>query len=79
MNLKFATTASGEFLDRSIAWSGLTRKQATKAQLLGHFAGGNGAPVDVPLGSRFSLDLLNYKVITRLDVGQYRSGRNIPN
>ena len=71
MNLKFAATATGEFLDRSIAWSGLTRKKATKAQLLGHFSGSNGSPVDVPLGSRFSLDPLNYKVITRLDTGQY--------
>ncbi|MGW8823651.1 baseplate J/gp47 family protein [Paenibacillus lautus] len=71
MNLKFAATASGEFLDRSIAWSGLTRKQATKAQLLGQFSGSNGAPVDVAIGSRFSLDPLNYKVMTRLGAGQY--------
>lgn len=71
MNLKFAATASGEFLDRSIAWSGLTRKQATKAQLLGQFLGSNGVPVDVAIGSRFSLDPLNYKVMTRLGAGQY--------
>ena len=71
MNLKFAATASGEFLDRSIAWSGLIRKQATKAQLLGQFSGSNGAPVDVAIGSRFSLDPLNYKVMTRLGAGQY--------
>lgn len=71
MNLKFAATASGEYLDRSIAWSGIIRKQATKAQLLGLFSGQNGIPMDVPLGSRFSLDPFNYKVIKRVETGQY--------
>ncbi|MGM1048645.1 MAG: baseplate J/gp47 family protein [Bacillota bacterium] len=71
MNLKFAATASGEYLDRSIAWSGIVRKQATKAQLLGLFSGQNAVPMDVPLGSRFSLDPFNYKVIKRVETGQY--------
>ncbi|SMF72485.1 Uncharacterized phage protein gp47/JayE [Paenibacillus uliginis N3/975] len=71
MNLKFAATASGEYLDRSIAWSGIIRKQATKAQLLGLFSGQNAVPMDVPLGSRFSLDPFNYKVIKRVETGQY--------
>ena len=29
-NLKFADTASGEYLDRAVAWSGITRKAPTK-------------------------------------------------
>ncbi|HAF97069.1 baseplate J/gp47 family protein [Paenibacillus sp. FSL K6-1566] len=71
MNFKFAATASGEFLDRSIAWSGLTRKQATKARLRGRFIGEQNLPAEVPIGSRFSLDALNYTVIDRLDAGEY--------
>lgn len=71
INFKFAATASGEYLDRSIAWSGITRKGATKAQLLGRFTGNGGKPVEVTIGSRYSLDALNYTVITREDEGLY--------
>lgn len=71
VNLRFAETATGEYLDRSIAWSGITRKQATKAQLLGVFSGKDAVPVEVPLGSRFSLDPLNYKVLKRIEAGRY--------
>ncbi|PAK52901.1 baseplate J/gp47 family protein [Paenibacillus sp. 7541] len=68
---KFAATASGEYLDRSIAWSGITRKEATHALLLGRFTGNGGAPLEVPIGSRYSLDSLNYSVVAREDEGLY--------
>ncbi|WP_379130954.1 baseplate J/gp47 family protein [Paenibacillus sp. sgz500958] len=71
-NLRFADTAGDEYLDRSIAWSGMTRHEATKAQLRGVFKAENGQLLDVPIGSRFSLDKLNYKVMERLSPGNFR-------
>jgi uncharacterized phage protein gp47/JayE len=71
-NLIFADTASGDYLDRSIAWSGVTRKKATKAQLRGLFYNTSNTLMDIPVGSRFAIGAINYKVISRLSLGEYR-------
>ncbi|WP_367946866.1 baseplate J/gp47 family protein [Paenibacillus odorifer] len=71
-NLIFADTASGDYLDRSIAWSGVTRKKATKAQLRGLFYNASNTLMDIPVGSRFAIGAINYKVISRLSLGEYR-------
>ncbi|UQZ33666.1 baseplate J protein [Paenibacillus sp. PK3_47] len=71
-NLYFADTASGAYLERSIAWTGITRHPATKAQLRGVFFDSAEAPVDVPPGSRFSLGLLSYTAVEKLSPGAYR-------
>jgi uncharacterized phage protein gp47/JayE len=70
-NLRFPDTASGDYLDRSIAWSGIQRKQATKARLSGFFWDKANQPLDVPIGSRYSLSDLNYKVIEKLQKGNF--------
>lgn len=71
-NLRFPDTASGEYLDRSIAWSGVKRKMASKAQLRGVFYSGSGALLDIPISSRFSLGELNYVAVERLSAGNFR-------
>ncbi|MFB5674279.1 baseplate J/gp47 family protein [Paenibacillus terreus] len=70
-NLRFPDTASGDYLDRSIAWSGIQRKQATKARLSGFFWDKANQPLDVPTGSRYSLSDLNYKVVEKIQKGNF--------
>lgn len=57
LNESFADTASREFLVRRAAERGLSPYPATRAVLAARFSG-----TDVPLGTRFSLDGLNYAV-----------------
>ncbi|AJS59846.1 baseplate J/gp47 family protein [Paenibacillus sp. IHBB 10380] len=71
-NLRFPDTATDEYLDRSIAWSGIARKKASKAKLRGVFYNGSNALLDIPIGSRFSLGELNYKAVEKLSLGNYR-------
>lgn len=71
-NLYFADTASGEYLERSISWSGIVRRAASKAQLKGVFYNSGGELLDVPVGSRFSLEMLNYTAVEKLSPGVYR-------
>lgn len=71
-NLYFPDTAGGEYLERSIAWTGITRHPAGKAQLSGKFYTSGGELLDVPLGSRFSLGLLHFSAAEKLSPGTYR-------
>lgn len=71
-NLYFADTATGEYLERSISWSGIVRREASKAQLKGVFYKEDGGLLDVPLGSRFSLEMMNYTAMEKLSPGVYR-------
>ncbi|WP_442601737.1 baseplate J/gp47 family protein [Paenibacillus sp. KN14-4R] len=71
VNLSFADTASGEYLDRRAHDYGIVRKSATKARRKGLFYGNNEAPIDVPLGSRFSIEKLNFVVVDRIAGGQF--------
>ncbi|AIQ14619.1 baseplate J/gp47 family protein [Paenibacillus durus] len=71
-NLFFADTATGEFLERSIVWSGITRRPASPAEIQGAFYADGGGGLDIPLGSRFSLDQLNYTAAEKLSPGNYR-------
>lgn len=61
----FADTAPREYLIRRAAERGLSPHKATHAMRKGEFN------VDVPIGSRFSLDELNYEVMERDSVGQF--------
>ncbi len=72
INLIFADTASGGYLDRAIAWSGLVRKPATKAQLRGLFYNASNALLDIPMGSRFAIGDVIYRAASRLSPGEYR-------
>lgn len=64
-NIMFADTAPREELLLLGAERGLKPTVATKAKLKGVFN------IDVPIGSRFSLDQLNYVVTDRIDQGEY--------
>lgn len=61
----FADTASYEFLERRAAERGLHPYQSTNAILKAEFN------QDVPIGSRFSLEELNYVVIEKINDFNY--------
>ncbi|WP_137744534.1 baseplate J/gp47 family protein [Robertmurraya siralis] len=65
LNETFAETATRENLIKRAAERGLTPEPATRARLKGVFN------IDVPIGSRFSLDDMNYEVIERITQGEF--------
>ncbi|OME79064.1 baseplate J protein [Paenibacillus sp. FSL A5-0031] len=71
IDLAFADTSSGEYLSRRTADFGVNRQAATRAKRLGKFYGSSGAAMDVPIGSRFSAESVNYIVRERLKVGSF--------
>lgn len=70
-NLSFVDTATGEDLTRKTAEFGVNRERATKAKRQGEFFESGNSPFDVPLGSRYSIENLNYSAIERLGAGLY--------
>ncbi|WP_152393755.1 baseplate J/gp47 family protein [Paenibacillus guangzhouensis] len=70
LRLTFASTSSGEYLALRAAEMGVSRNPATKAKRQGVFYSGNEY-LDVPLGSRFSIDDVTYVARDRIDPGIY--------
>jgi len=66
LNQSFADTAQREYLIRRCAERGIIPEKATKAVLQGNFN------IDVPIGSRFSLDELNYTAIEKISTGVFK-------
>lgn len=66
LNQSFADTQDREYLIRRCAERGIIPELATNAILKGEFS------KDIPIGSRFSLGLLNYTVIEKIDSGLYQ-------
>lgn len=66
LNESFADTATREYLIKRCSERGIVPKPATKAIRQGEFN------VDVPLSTRFSLNVLNYKVIKQIASGVYQ-------
>ena len=64
----FGDTASRDYLIRRAAERGVTPYPATKALAKGEFTPTN---VNIPIGSRFSLDELNYIVVEKITDGEY--------
>ncbi len=62
----YADTADREYLIRLGKEKKIYPKAATYAELKGEFN------MDIPIGSRFSLDMLNYTVLEKLGEGIYR-------
>lgn len=62
----FGDTASRKFLIKRAGERGLKPIEATKAILKGEFN------IDVPIGSRFSLDSLNYITKEKISTGMYK-------
>lgn len=66
LNQSFADTAQREYLIKRCAERGIYPYEATNAILKGVFN------IDVPIGSRFSLDDLNYEVIEKISNGVFK-------
>lgn len=66
LNEGFADTASREYLIKRAAERGIAPYPATPAIVKGEFN------IDVPIGSRFSLDDLNYVVTERISKGVFK-------
>lgn len=62
----FADTASREMLIKRAAERGIIPEPATQAILKGEFN------IDVPIGSRFSMDVLNYVVTEKISTGVFK-------
>lgn len=69
INLSYADTSTGEYLERRAAEFGINREPATKARRKGLFYASGDAPMDVPVGSRFSLGDLNYVAVSKISLG----------
>lgn len=65
IDMVFADTAPREYLIRRAAERGLKPEEATKAKLKGVFN------INVPIGSRFSLDDLNFVAIEKIATGEF--------
>lgn len=63
--------AEGADLDLKVKEKGITREPATVAVRLGFFADKDGNPFDVPIGSRFSADDVNFVVTEKYADGQF--------
>lgn len=72
LRLAFGETSTGEYLDRRAADFGVYRKQATSAVRKGVFTNGDGAPFNIPIGSRFRINDMVYVAIEKIVDGQFR-------
>ena len=72
MDRAFIDTATGQDLTRKARERSIFRIPAKAAIRKGYFEDGSGAAMDVPIGSRYSADQLNYVVIEKLVKGQFR-------
>ncbi|MGG4449661.1 baseplate J/gp47 family protein [Brevibacillus porteri] len=70
-NLSYADTATGESLAKRTAEYGVNREPATKAKRKGLFYGDNDVPLEIPIGSRFSLDAINFVALGMMSAGVY--------
>ncbi|RCX22598.1 putative phage protein gp47/JayE [Fontibacillus phaseoli] len=70
-NLSFADTATGEFLDRRTQEFGIQREAATTSKRKGLFFASGSIPLDVPIGTRFSLNEVNYTVIGKISSAEW--------
>ena len=66
LNESFADTQSRDYLIKRAAERGIVPDPSTKAILKGEFN------IDVPIGSRFSLDDLNYVVTEKISTGVFK-------
>lgn len=69
LNESFADTQTRDFLIRRASERGVVVKNATPAIRKGEFT---PSTLDIPIGSRFSLNMLNYKVIEKVSNEVYK-------
>lgn len=78
LNRVFADTADGEDLARRTAEFGVYKKFATASIRKGIFRDGNGVLMDIPLGSRFSLENITFSAFERITLGEYKLKAETP-
>ena len=71
LDLCFADTSSGGYLDKAVKQYGITRKTATCAVRKGVFLSQAGVAFDVPNGSRFGIDGLFFTVTSKIETGSF--------
>lgn len=67
----FADTAKGEYLDRRVNEYGVNRKVATHAVRKGYFYGRDDVPIEIPTGTRFAVDGIQFWVESKISTGIY--------
>ena len=72
LRLTYAETSYDKWLDKRCSEMGVHREAATYSIRLGLMYGRNNMPMDIPLGSRFSIETVNYKAIERIETGKYK-------
>lgn len=70
-SLSFADTATGDDLTRITAEFGVNRELATKAIREGKFYNNDNQLMDIPLGSRFSIEDLDYVTTSKINTGVF--------
>lgn len=68
LQVTFADTAMGEYLERRCGERGITRTPATQSILKGEFT---PTSIFIPIGTRFSCEDLDYEVVQKLEDGAY--------
>ena len=71
IELAFADTSTEDYLELRTTEMGIDRQPAIYASRKGFFYGPNDVPMDVPIGSRFMAEEINYVVVERASLGQY--------
>lgn len=72
IDLVFADTAVGEYLDKLVEQLGVSRKQAAKAIRKGLFYNENEELMDIELSQRFTIGTLTYIVTEKIEKGTYK-------
>ena len=72
-SLLFGDTATGEWLDKVVGNFGMTREPATYATRQINCTDSVGAAFSVPVGARFAINELTFKVTEEIATGQYKA------
>ena len=68
----FPSKSTGDDLTIHASELGVVRHPEQHAVRLGLFYDSQGDPMDVDIGERFSLEILNYEAIEKIDIGRFR-------
>lgn len=69
----FVDAATGEWLDRIADMFGRSREQATQSLRQINTFDTKNNPIDVPIGTRFAIEDVSFKLTERIDAGQYKA------
>jgi len=72
INLVFADTSVGEYLDRLCAQIGIHRKEATPATRKGSFYNENEEPMNIEIGNRFTCEGIYWFATEKISDGIYK-------